>query len=573
MACGRAGLLTLALAAPAAAQEPPSGGDAPVDVRPAWQRSPGVRRDPVQRVWSGRCVAAETGQPLAGCEVFVVGAPMSQVSVERYPYWFTSDRVSRPQDSPLAFLLDDVREFLFNPVVPELEDIGLDRHFLSAAALAEARAVGHYQLTKCNATTDEDGRFRVRFAPRCGERGWELEIASPGRMPRRGSRGLEFGELGDLALTIGVRVQGRIVDTDGVPVEDARLRLLGLQNVIPSGSEPCVAETRRDGVFAFAEPIPQGTYELVLRGAGARIAGPRVITVGEHALKLEVRAERRPVITGVVENDAGGPVESARLIAVADGELVGRAMTDGAGRFRLRCASEASTESPPVLALARLSPLSWLPPSHELIRREPIPWGTDDARLVARARRDVRLRVVDASTSKRVLDSLSVDLEPLGAVVHEERRWHESLSAGATGRLKRVPSGPHRLRLRLSGSGRLVPVILDVDLPLAEPRRLHVRLHPAAVFRVLVRTSDGRPIWGAEVQTARHDRASADFPPREDDDHLSNATSDRDGFAFVFGARSGVAVDLRVRAEGFRTAMVEAVDDHADPVRVTLQSQ
>jgi protocatechuate 3,4-dioxygenase beta subunit len=201
---------------------------------------------------------------------------------------------------------------------------------------------------------------------RSGERGrFELEGVTPGAFDLRAEAsgfapvtvpGLEIPatgrriDLGTLVLPEEVRLEGRVTDSGGNPLELAEIRI---QASLPRANpgEPGLAlpdaVSDGDGRFGVAGLAAGRAVELRVARAGYAPATVRGVHVPSDRL-LEIVLEDAVILRGRVVDERGDPVAAARLQLVAEpaslGDRLGRASaspmrfasTDGAGSFEIR---------------------------------------------------------------------------------------------------------------------------------------------------------------------------------------------------------------------------------------------
>lgn len=215
--------------------------------------------DPRLAVIVGQCVD-EDGRPLAGCEVHINCILIGELV--HYSDW----RSAFSWETAHRFELED--ETLAEPLFIDFDDHSwtrpyhIDRHFLTKRELEAVRAQGKVYQRRADAVTDAVGRFRIEVPTSSESLGYRYSIFtwSPMRMPWRSSPWhLESGEvtdLGTLRLRPGVRVRGTVVaDRTGIVGADLRIPELEVWTKSSAG-----------GSFAFAQPIPPGTWTLKVRG-------------------------------------------------------------------------------------------------------------------------------------------------------------------------------------------------------------------------------------------------------------------------------------------------------------------
>lgn len=168
--------------------------------------------------------------------------------------------------------------------------------------------------------TGADGRFDIAFAPPSGMQ-FTLDVQADGRVPRTGRWGTiqpaQVIELGEVTMTTGFEVHGRVVDDRGAPVAKVGVLLKNLP--LPLASDMSANDTRfgwsaADGAFRVEVPIPLGTWGLGVQAAGMRLVSPdRVIVTANSAEPVVVTVRRMPSIEGRVVDEQGLPVARVYL--------------------------------------------------------------------------------------------------------------------------------------------------------------------------------------------------------------------------------------------------------------------
>lgn len=294
----------------------------------------------------GRCVAAESGAPLAGCTVSFSGADLRQNELNAY-----------------------------------------ERYAWKNPSLV---------------VTGDDGRFEFRFAspPRFVYR---LEIQGADRVPGTARwdalRPGEREDLGDVHLRRGVIVEGRMLDQDQTPVGNVWISVDDLPLSIrdeDTTRESRGAMTDARGRFRIQAPLPLGTWPLEVNQEGISLRQPLEITVTEDGLRnLTVRVQRRQSISGAVFDDRGRPVPGVTLSTVSgDATRATRARTRKDGSFAIF----RRDGSPDQVQLVIEDPGPCEP--KPLVRNHS--WNTHGLRLELRRALSFELTVVEADTGTPV---------------------------------------------------------------------------------------------------------------------------------------------------------------------------
>ncbi|MEM7203287.1 MAG: carboxypeptidase-like regulatory domain-containing protein [Planctomycetota bacterium] len=205
----------------------------------------------------GRCVAAETRRPLAGVEVFLCRWSMALPGHDAPFAW----------PAPLTSELDV-------PDVGWKRDPAEDLLFVPPKRLQRMRggALPRYKRQP-DVVTGPEGRFAIRFRPNDFDWHWDLLVAAYRRCPRRGvheriAAGAQI-DVGDVVLHAGHRLAGRVLDHRCRPLGDVRLTVRGAPTRLwgfDALDQPLRAVSDDDGKFAFAAPLPSGTWHIKASG-------------------------------------------------------------------------------------------------------------------------------------------------------------------------------------------------------------------------------------------------------------------------------------------------------------------
>lgn len=245
--------------------------------------------DKTRLLFRGRCVAAETGAPLAGCTVNFYGWPGNDDLIAKYgePDWKEPEPVVTGEDGTFAF---DVPETL------------------------------PYQ-----------------FACNCH---------APGRLGRSDRYDTEIPggtlhDLGDVPLQRGAEITGIVRDELGAPVEQVRILFQNLPMEIRPGQgagDSAGAISLDDGSFRLADALPAGTWPIRLDAKACTLVGPESCTIdpGMAPVFVEVRVRRSPSLEGMLVDEAGAPVPRVyvRIERHTSGRTEGD-WTDEQGHFQI----------------------------------------------------------------------------------------------------------------------------------------------------------------------------------------------------------------------------------------------
>ncbi|HKV09141.1 MAG TPA: carboxypeptidase-like regulatory domain-containing protein, partial [Thermoanaerobaculia bacterium] len=340
---------------------------------------------------------------------------------------------------------------------------------------------------KPEAVTGAGGRFtisdlrkgdRLDFWVRAaGHRPGSVEgVAAPNERPVR------------VVLDRGIRVAGRVVDTEKRPVAGADLSLRverpgserGLIRFVGGASASAVSD--EDGRFAF-EGMTPGAAELAATAAGFEPARIPDLAIPEKGLdNLEVVLERGAVIEGRVSTSAGDPVEDARVVC---GEAA--SISDADGAYRLDGVPLGARK---VQLLHRE-----YPPLERTVDVQP---GVNPLDLILPEGHEVAGRVVDRAG--KPVAGADLALFPDGSP------REQGAVSGADGafRFPRVADGAYTLRAESEG-------YLTVETPNA------VTVAGASVRDVEVRLDRGTRIAGRILGLDLYDLAEVEVRARRDD--------------------------------------------------------
>ncbi|MCA8948413.1 MAG: carboxypeptidase regulatory-like domain-containing protein, partial [Planctomycetes bacterium] len=440
---GVGGTAVAAIAGDSSVSESPAGEREAVAVGP-------VVTPPAGLVFRGRCVAAATGEPIAG------------VTAGVWTWDPLGDGLDRAlSEAEIAVAVDAGGEFeLRCPVVPRRELLLR----LSRADLVERqRQFGPYE------------------AP-------------------------TVVDLGDIAMRAGSIVRTWLVDQRGEPV--AGVRTLLSREVVPGRNDMLLervghlAYSAADGSLDWGVPIAPGRYRVIWGWNGLPddcLMGRMIVpdrASFENTLVWPVEDDRQ-TIRGVVTDMDGRPVPRLRLGA-AGGGTRGNAQTRPDGAFVMaRIGPYDDSEQGPVTF-----GLPWAIQGYALIGEPTCRWGDSDVRLVAAPGAGLTVRVTDARTD-RAVDEFAVasaallsgsENEPTFGFPHEERLDDGSLRLD-------LPSAPHLLQV-IPRDPALEPSELIRWQP-GSTDALEVQLAESASCVVRVVDGAGRPVVGTEVWSLR----------------------------------------------------------------------
>jgi hypothetical protein len=457
----------------------------------------------------GRCVAVESGSPLAGCKVTFGGAPSNSGEMARYGEVHWSDP---------------------DPVV-----------------------------------TKEDGRFDITFEPPPPYQHF-LDIQCESRVPRTARWGAfrtgQVEDLGDVALSLGHAIEGHVLDTSGAPVPDIYVQIHRLP--LPVRSDMAANDSRggksdANGSFRVDTPIPPGTWSLDAQARGIKLVSPDSVTVPDagSAPPVTVVVRRMPSISGVVVDETGAGVPGIYLQAELkkrSGRMAsGRTQKDGT--FTIYAVDD-------VLEPVRLESHDTGPcePMEEPVG--PYAWGTTDVRIELVRALSFELTVVERASGAPVED-FSV------ACAADQATWSNQREdrlggrhPGGTVTVDRVWHGKNSLTIHPKDPHLLANAPISFEVVSAPLPPIRVELDRAIQRSVRVISASRQPIAGSKVELVRpgtpdfdvgawvvdpkhggsFSSSDADFRPHE---LVGVATTDEHGLASLLVPPEGEGLAVR----------------------------
>jgi RNA polymerase sigma factor (sigma-70 family) len=414
---------------------------------------------PAYTVVRGCCVNGH-GAPLEGCEVLLSAEdPLGDVHLFQ---WARENYDPRWSD-PLA------------------QKTGLDGRF-------EWRFVAHEPLVFT---------LQVRSALGVGKR---VQWPSPPAPEALQPGGVV--DLGDVTLSPGMLVSGRVRDDSGQPVACAAVRLSTMTVGGDAGAlrpiTRCVATTDVSGLFAADVALPlEKVLVSVEDGVFEGGENTKLFEAGLPSSWLDIVVHKdiqNPTIRGIVVDDAGRPVPGAVVVADAGGQDLDSSKVRAGGTFCLQGYSGV-----PRVDRILVRNLA----SEDTVLEGPFDWGTKGLRVVMRTGATCSLKVEDADgtlveqfASVMCLSDLSLPETP-----HLDQRLHSFGShPGGVAGLGKVRSGTHWLHVEPLQSSGLVASLARVVVAPGRSNTLEVRLPRGAEREVRVVDALGRPVAGACVE-------------------------------------------------------------------------
>ncbi|MGE0143792.1 MAG: sigma-70 family RNA polymerase sigma factor [Planctomycetota bacterium] len=379
-------------------------------------------------------------------------------------------------------------------------------------------------------TTGDDGRFDLSF-PAVDGHSFQVTLQFGDYVPMTSGevtmRGAAEHDCGDIALRLGCRVEGRVVDEDGRPVAHETLLIATPNSVVvgPWNAQPTLgdvteppglrvfeasevgrATTAADGRFAFTEPKAPREWKLAILPRRRIVQGATLsVMPGKATQWVDVIAERAiGELSGIVADDLGQPVPESRVkFALSSGEEQ-MLTTDSEGRFvllrfardvedavRLR-ASRRGYESPPETTHRFESGVRLL-----LLRT---------ATVVVNVK-DPTGRPIESFGVRCFEDVAEGNLTTNDTLLrHVGRHEHGRCEYGG------LRLGPHWVRIEAADDQHAASWLHGIDLRERRPYELDVTLHPPASREIEVVDSNEAPVAGVEVRLVRSFRDAAVTP-------------------------------------------------------------
>jgi len=308
------------------AGEPVAGGD--VRVRPAglWRAS-----------WKpGRTVIRVEAGPEGRFRIPARAAEMFELRAEAEGFAPTELRRERSElVDPLDIVLRPGAAITGRAVDPDGEPLeGVEVSVFEALESPFGRAGREDREPARRSTTGTEGTF---FAEHLPAGTFDVELKAPGRAPRLlpgvdpSGEGRENGEpldLGDLVLSPGVALEGRVVGPDREPVGEAEVLVgdfvpgIGGDEEPPPGLDRREATTDDDGRFVVEDLPPGRRVTVWAKGPGNLPGTVRGIEPPAEE-PLEIRLRRGVRLFGRVVDPEGSPVARAFVRAWAHPESDG----------------------------------------------------------------------------------------------------------------------------------------------------------------------------------------------------------------------------------------------------------
>lgn len=521
-----AGLSTSAAPDDAAAAARVERAEAPQSAEPAPVAS---ALGKTRLMFRGRCVAAETGAPLAGCTVKFHGWAGNDNLLAKHgePDWKDPEPVVTGPDGVFAFDVPETLAFQFT---------------LSARAPGRLGRSDRYD-TEIPGGTDHD--------------------------------------LGDVAFSRGAEITGMVRDETGGPVEKVTVLFQNLPMELRPGqgaSDAAFASSAADGTFQLSDALPAGTWPIRLQSNFCTLVSPEAVTIepGLAPRFVEVRVRRSPSIEGIVLDETGAPAAGVYVQTVrhSSGRMEG-GWSGKDGQFRVY--RQRDSEDPVQLTLEGGG-------LERLETAESHPWGARGVRLQARRLPSVPI-VVREKGSGAPVEEFSVRCHGMSA--NSSAQTDFRLSGAHPGGLLTVDGvafGENLLVVVPRDPALLRSAPLQFTAPRESPEPLLVELERMRPLQIQLLRGDGSPLAGSTaglVNEAVHEVFSLrNLDPRNGGSFFgskpppvlwSTAVSGADGMVELHHPAGVPLAWLIVEGEHPRHGQeIPRPGDAAQPLRVTV---
>ncbi|MCB9876860.1 MAG: carboxypeptidase regulatory-like domain-containing protein [Planctomycetes bacterium] len=397
----------------------------------------------------GRCVDA-AGAPLAGCKIDLDGW---NANSERVDAW----RVDHDEDPPWK----------------DPEDL----------------------------VTGDDGRFAFAFWPPPPFQ-FSLDVTKEacGHLNGRWSK-LDEGQtldVGDVVVTAGVKVHGRVVDKQGAPLAKAYLSISSDdRGGIGDGVGPVWGTqvvTKDDGAFVTRGWLVPGKYDLRVqdRDIESEKQVELVAERPEEVLTVVVADQKeQQTITGRVVDEAGAPVARVQVTAFGNGWSDTRSKADGT--FVLT--NRQQLGEGPLWLQVRSSEYA---PVDEKLETT---WGSTDVVVKVKRTGQLTLRVTDEAqhpVSRYAVRMLQTDAHIRSSEDQRVRTQGEHEDGTAT--LPGLRRGHWVLLIEFAAQSGLETITHTLEVGDVAPARLDLIAHATGTRTLRVLDTAGEPIAGANVR-------------------------------------------------------------------------
>lgn len=355
-------------------------------------------------------------------------------------------------------------------------------------------------------TTGADGRFEFTFwPPPPFQFTLDIEHAQFAAMGARWGE-LDAGtvrDVGDVVMTTGIRVRGRVVDQAGQPLAKFRGSVHprrpgeGHDQQLPT---PVSAYGQSDetGAFACGRLLPPGPY-YVSTGGRERLLEPieGTLTATRPVEELTIVVVKKPpsqTITGRVVDDAGRPVANARVEARDANRETRTDRTGRDGTFRIE-ADHTMTGKLPVTLQVRAEGYEEAKPT------EPIPFGSADVVLPLVRASALQVRVVDEEL--RPIEQFQVRVVPRdrpGGSSVDFRMRHRGPHRDGVAEVPGIGAGKWTVAVDFPKSAGRTSVLQPIEVVARTKTRIELVAARDVSRSVRVVDRSGNPLVGSAVQ-------------------------------------------------------------------------
>lgn len=402
--------------------------------------------------------------------------------------------------------------------------------------LREKRTPGSFRIeiggfdAQPRSKTREDGSFRLS-AIDPGRR-WEVEVDAAGYAPLTHSLGKlqprKTLDGVDIEMTPGATVSGRLVDSDGIPLDTGAVSMTraargggGPMMIMQPGDDKKTAEAESDleGKFELTG-IPVGKFDLKASRSGfasRKFPGLEILEAGERIAIGDFVLLPGETLQGRVVDRKGAPVEGATISAGDGGirvmlgppgggdEPEPDATTDVNGWFSV---GDLDPHSTPTLTVARSGYISHSSGNQKLPQIDPL-------EIVLQPASDIGGIIVDAHDEPIV--GATVDLTRTrtmqmgGNTMMMQTLMNTTTDSAGRFLFEDEEPGTASVAARFAGFEEAKRD--NIEVPQGEDLLdIKLTLQPGAILVGTILTPDGRPAIGAEVRTVGSDEGRRFMP-------------------------------------------------------------
>jgi hypothetical protein len=386
-------------------------------------------------------------------------------------------------------------------------------------------------------------------------------------------------DLGDIAMEPGHELHGRVVDERAMPTAGIRLRVRYVQGIVDNQSISLPTTTDPDGRFTV-DRLPAGPVAFELNAPGLRLLTKDCTIEASATTDVVVRVASVPVISGVVFDPEGHPVDGVE-VGVGGGKVewplepvLGNARTRADGSFEITRPDDVGDE-------VQLQVGSFPRQYGRQRVGDPVRWGTHGLRLVATPNPTLELLARDESG--RPVEEFSVFLSWNVGMYGEQTGDSSGQGHHPNGSALGYPMRRGTTAFTIIPSDRQLTcraVLVDGDRIPAGP--LAVRLETLHAFTAQVVDADDKPAAGVGVDVLEL-RGSSDLRSFENwrgkvqfsanglmPLRHAGGTTDASGNVALAGTRACYDLLLVVRTKPPFTQPLTALPDDGQPLRITL---